>query len=120
MLRCKYAVIGTSQAFMTPRKRRIVAILLIILIGISPFISVFIASVIADAHGCRLDEAATYPCVVGGRDVGDLLGAMSLMGWAGLITIPSAVSVLFWWGVVALVRLILRRNRRAGGLPPGH
>jgi hypothetical protein len=99
---------------MTPGKRRIVALSLIVLIGISPFISVFIAAAIADAHGCRLDEAATYPCLVGGRDLGELLGTMSLMGWAGLITIPGAVSLLMLWAVVALVRAALGRIRSIG------
>jgi hypothetical protein len=104
---------------MTPAKRRIVALSLIVLIGFSPFISVCIAGAIADAHGCRLDEAAIYPCIIGGRDWGGLLGTMSLMGWAGLITIPGAVSVLFLWGLVTLLLFVLRRIRNTGMPPSG-
>jgi len=107
------------HVFMTPGKRRIVALLLILLIGASPFISVCIAGAIADAHGCRLDEAAAYPCIIGGRDWGDLLSAMSLMGWAGLITIPGAIWLLFVWGLVALVRFVVRKMRRVGSPPFG-
>jgi hypothetical protein len=102
---------------MTPGKRRIVAVLLILLVGVSPFISVSIAAAIADAHGCRLDEAAAYPCLIGGRDWGDLLCAMNLMGWAGLITIPGAIWLLLVWGLVVLVRFVARKIRRVGSPP---
>ncbi|WP_116137616.1 hypothetical protein [Trinickia diaoshuihuensis] len=94
---------------MTPNKRRLTIVLLIILVGIAPFISVAIAGAIADAHGCRLDEAGIYPCVVGGHDFGELLATMSMAGWAGLLTIPAAISVLMLWGFVELLLVFLRK-----------
>ncbi|MGG1948083.1 hypothetical protein AB1286_25310 [Trinickia sp. NRRL B-1857] len=96
---------------MTRNKRRIAILFSILAIGFSPFISVSIAAAIADAHGCRLDEAGIYPCVIGGHDYGSLLGTMSLAGWAGLITIPAATSILMLWGIVELLLVVLRKRR---------
>lgn len=95
---------------MTPRKRRLTILLVILLIGCAPFISVSIAAAVANAYGCRLDEAAIYPCIVHGRDFGEVLATMSLAGWAGLITVPAAVSALMGWGVALLLRAIWRRR----------
>jgi hypothetical protein len=94
---------------MTPGKRNVLALLLIVLIGISPFISVAIAGSVAGAYGCRLDEAGVYPCVIFGHDFGDLLGAMGVLGWAGLVTIPAALAVLGLWGAARLLRLARKR-----------
>jgi hypothetical protein len=93
---------------MTPRKRRFAILSVILLIGCAPFISVSIAAAVADAYGCRLDEAAIYPCIIHGRDFGGVLATMSLAGWAGLITIPAAISTLMGWGMALLLRAIWR------------
>jgi hypothetical protein len=94
---------------MSPGKRNVVALVLIVLIGISPFISVVIAGLVASAYGCRLDEAGVYPCVIVGHDFGGLLGAMGVLGWAGLVTMPAALAVLGLWGAASLLRLARKR-----------
>ncbi|RDU96837.1 hypothetical protein [Trinickia dinghuensis] len=97
---------------MTPGKRRLLVLFLIVLIGISPFISVSIAGAIADGRSCGLDEGSIHPCMFLGHDVGNLLYTMFVMGWAGLVTIPTALGLLGVWGVVELV-LAGRRKARS-------
>lgn len=97
---------------MTSRKRYLLALLLILLIGLWPGISVFVAGAVADANGCRLDEANVYPCVILGHDFGELLYAMEVLGWAGLVTMPIA-ALLFWVWAVMLVIHFIRRRRQA-------
>lgn len=98
---------------MTTGKRRVLFLLLIVLIGAAPFISVTIAGIIANTHDCRLDEAGAYPCVIAGHDYGNLLSTMSVAGWFGLITLPAAVSLIFFWGIAMALRALLRRMRSA-------
>lgn len=70
-----------------------------------PLLGVLIASAVANANGCRLDEAGTYPCVVAGQDVGGLLGSLFVLGWLMLLTIPVGAVLglvggglwLVWW-----------------------
>lgn len=48
------------------------------------------ASGFALAHltGCRVSEATTYPCPVGGLDIGGLLYALLMMGWLLIPLLP--------------------------------
>lgn len=95
---------------MTPTKKHVVALSLILVIGVAPFIPVAIAGAVASANGCRLDEAGAYPCVILGHDLGGLLATMGVLGWAGLMTIPMAIGLLVLWGAVTMLRLTWRRR----------
>jgi hypothetical protein len=97
---------------MTPTKRYVATLLLILLIGLWPLISVSIAGAVADANGCRLDEGSIHPCVVLGHDFGELLYAMEVLGWAGLVTMPIA-TFLFWVWVLMLVLRFVKKRKRA-------
>lgn len=71
------------------------------LITFGPLLGVLIASWVAGANGCRLDEAGSYPCVVAGVDVGGLLSTLFALGWLMLVTLPvgallAVVGVVFW------------------------
>ncbi|MDQ6622631.1 MAG: hypothetical protein M3Y86_03995 [Verrucomicrobiota bacterium] len=77
------------------------------LVALAPIISVFVAGSIASAHGCRLDEGGFYPCVINGKDWGETLGTMGVLGWFMLLTLPAgAVAFLIW-----LIILLLHRSR---------
>jgi hypothetical protein len=58
-----------------------------LLIGIAPLASAFLASWIADAHGCLLNEGGHNRCIIGGSDWGNALYTMFVLGWLMLLTI---------------------------------
>lgn len=86
---------------------------LLVLAGCAPLLIAILASLMAGAHGCTVNEAGAYPCIIGGNDWGGALSAMFVMGWLMMLTIwlvPAGLVVL----VFGLVRLL----RRAPVEPP--
>lgn len=73
-----------------------------------PLLGVLLASWVAGANGCRLDEAGTYPCVVAGVDMGGLLSFLFVLGWLMLVTLPAGAVL----GVLGLVLWLAQRARR--------
>ncbi|WP_417257716.1 hypothetical protein [Celeribacter sp.] len=61
-----------------------------ILICLSPLAAVLWSSFFAARHGCRLDEAGSYPCIVNGHDWGGTLGSAFISGWYLIVTLPMA------------------------------
>lgn len=92
-------------------------VFIILLIAFLPVISVAIASEIATANGCDLDEGSVHPCIVNGGDMGVTLYTMGVMGWFMLATIPLGLgAVLVYLIAVAgfyIVRGILRARKTA-------
>jgi len=88
--------------------------LALVLICALPIALALTAGTIAEAHGCRLDEAGVYPCVIDGRDYGTTLAAMGMVGWLMLLTVPIG-AVALAGGVVAAILWAVgaRRARRA-------
>jgi hypothetical protein len=74
--------------------------LIIGLVAGGPLISVMIAGTIASWNGCTLHEGFVNPCVVNGRDVGETLYAMGVMGWFMLVTIPLGLLAFIVWTVL--------------------
>lgn len=92
---------------MTPRATNL-ALVVVILVCLLPLAAVFLSSWVADANGCTLNEASTHPCIVAGRDVGELLAFGFVSGWFMLVTLPVA----FVLTVVLLVRVVRNAIRR--------
>jgi hypothetical protein len=76
------------------RRAKIIVYGIILLWMFCPMIPVAIASNIASAHGCKLDEGNPHPCIVFGKDIGGLLYEMFVMGWYCLFTIPTGIFAL--------------------------
>ena len=95
-----------------PWRRFGIALAVILLIAAAPVISVIIAGAVADANGCTLHEGFTNPCVINGRDWGETLYAMGVMGWFMLVTIPFGVVALGIWTVLLVTALVVHRKRR--------
>ncbi|MGE0629684.1 MAG: hypothetical protein AB7O43_17905 [Hyphomicrobiaceae bacterium] len=76
-----------------------------------PMLSVIVAGTIASANGCTLHEGFENPCVVMGRDIGNTLYSMGVMGWLMLATLPIAAGLIVLWVVVEIVRLVLVRRK---------
>jgi NADPH:quinone reductase-like Zn-dependent oxidoreductase len=81
------------------RRNFLIGLGVILVWTLLPMISVFIASAIAEHFGCKLDEGSSHVCIAFGRDLGDLLYNLFVMGWGFLLTVPS--------GFIALVALIV-------------
>ncbi|MFV2003243.1 MAG: hypothetical protein ACC619_09715 [Paracoccaceae bacterium] len=78
--------------------------LLMIAIGLLPFMSVMLASAIAGNAGC-LSGAAT-PCPFAGTPTGALLANMMLIGWYAVLSVPVGLI-----GLLLLLAALLRRRR---------
>ncbi|MFL1463836.1 hypothetical protein ACI6QG_16625 [Roseococcus sp. DSY-14] len=74
-----------------------------------PFLGVLLSSLIADALGCTLNEAAAHPCIVLGVDIGGALVTGFVLGWLMLVTWPVMMASLVGWPIWAFRRWWARR-----------
>lgn len=92
--------------------RQIWLLILMVIIGIAPLASVFLAGLIADLNGCELHEGFAQTCVVLGADVGGVLYNMVALGWLMLISLfflAGGLLGLAKEGMLAIVRMITKR-----------
>lgn len=90
------------------RKTKLIGWLLIALWTFSPILSVLIASGLASAFGCHVDEGSAHPCMAFGTDIGGLLYTLFVMGWFFFLTIPSGLVA----AVIFLVVIVLSRRTK--------
>lgn len=88
-------------------------LLVIVAIGIGPWIPVAIAGGIAEANGCAVHEGGPEPCIVDGVDKGEELYQMGMYGWIGLATCPLALGLLFVYAVVLVIIRVTRNRKQA-------
>lgn len=79
-------------------------------IAASPIISVLLASMVASLAGCDLDEGSAHTCVIMGADWSDLLYAMFVMGWLGLVTLPFLGLLVPAWIITEVVHFVKKRR----------
>jgi hypothetical protein len=91
----------------------LIILLVIALIGLAPVLSVMAASGLASANGCALDEGSVHACMMGGRDYGDLLYGMGVMGWFALATLPLAGITIIVYLIVLLVLYVARKKNKS-------
>ena len=94
--------------------RRIGLLILMVVIGIAPFVSVALAGLIAEWNGCVLHEGFAGPCIVFGTDIGGVLYTMTVMGWLMLISLfflGGGLLGLAWEGVLLIARTLSQRHR---------
>jgi hypothetical protein len=76
-----------------------IVLVLIVLVALAPVGSVVACGLIANAHGCRVDEGSGHPCMINGKDYGQLLYTLGVMGWLMLVTLPAgALAFVLWLG----------------------
>ena len=83
----------------------------LLLLALAPFLVAMGAGAFASANGCELHEGFVNPCVVGGRDYGDTLYSLGVMGWFGLVTLPLGLLLAGLYVVVVIVVWALRRRK---------
>jgi hypothetical protein len=88
-----------------------IVFVLIVLLALAPVGSVVACGLIANAHGCRVDEGSAHPCVINGKDYGQLLYTLGVMGWLMLVTLPAGVCAFVLWLIVLLVHRSSWRKR---------
>src|SRR5438477_6815664 len=90
-----------------------IILVLIALFAFAPVGSVVACGVIANAHGCRVDEGSVHPCVINGNDYGQLLYTLGVMGWFMLVTLPAGLFAFVLWLIVLLLHRRAWRKRPA-------
>jgi hypothetical protein len=93
-----------------------IVLVLIVLFAFAPIGSVMTCASIANSHGCKVDEGSVHPCIINGKDYGQLLYTLGVLGWLMLVTIPGGLFAFALW----LIVLILHRAswRKRCGVPP--
>lgn len=91
--------------------RKIWLLVLMVMVGVLPLVSVAIAGLIADLNGCGLHEGFVQPCIMLGADIGGLLYNMVAFGWLMLISLfffAGGLLGLLVEGSALLIRMIRR------------
>jgi len=97
----------------------IFALLGIALFALSPILVTALASLVANAAGCELNEGQAHACIIAGRDYGDLLYRMGLFGWVMIFTIPVGEVALAIFGIALLARFLWKvLARKRSGMRP--
>jgi hypothetical protein len=91
--------------------RNLLILIPILLWMLWPAIMAGTAGAIATANGCELNEAVINSCIVDGREMGDTLYAMGVMGWFMLVTIPTGLLALLVFLLLLLIEWIVGRRR---------
>jgi hypothetical protein len=58
-----------------------------------------------------VDEGSVHPCVIKGKDYGQLLYTLGMMGWLMLVTLPAGAFAFVLWLIVLLVHRSSWRKR---------
>ena len=99
--------------------RNVIILLVIGLFAFSPIIPVRYADRLATlGGGCQMDEGGPHPCTVNGKEVGDTIYTLGMLGWFMLATLPLAALALGVFGLLLILEFALERRRRARPAPP--
>jgi len=91
---------------------------LIVLVALAPIGSVVACGLIANAHGCKVDEGSVHPCIINGQDYGQLVYTLGVLGWLMLVTIPGGAFAFATWLIVLILHRERWRKRFVAGVPP--
>lgn len=91
-------------------KKPLLGILISAIFAMAPLLLTALATLIADANGCRLHEGFTYPCEISGYDIGELLHRLGILFWFAFFTIP--VGALACLGCIIWLAVIFFRQKK--------
>lgn len=88
----------------------LVLLFLILAGALAPLGSAVLSERIAAANGCTVEEGSPHPCVIGGKDYGDVLYRMLVAGWFALLTVPAGAFTFVGWLIVLLLHWLVWRK----------
>ena len=86
----------------------LIALPLLAVYAVLPFLVAAPAVVTAEALDCRLDASGSHPCLLLGVDIGSLLNSVAFIALLGMFTVPTA-GVAF---AVVLILIVVEISRR--------
>jgi hypothetical protein len=95
----------------------LIVLFLILAVALAPLGSVVVCSWIANTHGCKVDEGSVHPCMIGGKDYGQLLYTLGVLGWLMIATIPGGALAFLVWLIVLILHRTSWRKRLATHFP---
>jgi hypothetical protein len=95
-----------------------IVLVFILLFAFAPIGSVMTCALIANSHGCKVDEGSVHPCIINGKDYGQLLYTLGVLGWLMLVTIPAGLFAFVIWLIILILHREKWRKRFAAGIPP--
>ncbi len=95
-----------------------IVLVFIVLFAFAPIGSVVTCAWIANSHGCKVDEGSVHPCIINGKDYGQLLYTLGVLGWLMLVTIPGGLFAFVTWLIILILHRASWRKRFAAGVPP--
>jgi hypothetical protein len=96
----------------------ILVLVVILVIALAPLVSVIVASEIAAAHGCQLDEGSVHTCIVNGEDWGQTLYMMAMFAWLLIASLPIGVILGGIWLIILIMHLLIRYRARKDAMTP--
>ena len=96
----------------------LVALLVIVTFALAPIGSVMACGIIANTHGCQVDEGSVHPCIINGHDYGQLLYTLGVLGWLMLVTLPAGLFAFVVWLIILILHRERWRKRVSAGIPP--
>jgi hypothetical protein len=99
---------------MDPRLRNAIVYGIFVSWTVFPIVCVLIVGAVSAICGCTVNESSPTPCVVFGVDIGKPLYTLGVMGWLGIVTLPSGgIALALYTVFVVAESMIARRKRRA-------
>ena len=84
----------------------------ILVFTLLPLISMLIASAIAEANGCQLDEGSMHACMIDGSDWGETLYVMAVAAWLMFFIFPAGGAAFCVWLVILIIHRIAWGKRQ--------
>lgn len=85
-----------------------VLLALVLLFTLGPAL---VSQLIAEGLGCQVDLHRVIPCVIGGRDYGQMFYDLGSLIWYSYLTLPIGGALLALWAVAAAVAFVIFRTR---------
>ncbi len=85
--------------------------ILILLIALGPAIIAVGGQMMAEAFGCQADLNRVIPCVIQGRDYGQIVYDLGFVIWYSYLSIPAGLVLFGLWAVAAVIAFIVRLGK---------
>jgi hypothetical protein len=97
---------------MDPRLRNVIVYGIIVSWTAFPIVCVLVVMAVSAICGCTVNESSPLPCVVFGVDIGRGLYILGVMGWLGIVTLPSGGIAFALYTVFVVAELLISRRKK--------